>query len=140
MGEGMAAKLDRPLFARLTAWIGVFGFMVGLASFLITRMWFDKAIDDFNKGVIAQGKGAPELIAAAGNGFTSTFYLSPLSFILSPDQPFLQWCGSLMHSTQSLLWHRWLRSTFMHPRVKCKGCKSSALFRVYLDLARLPIT
>jgi len=83
MGEGIAAKLNQPLFARLTAWIGVFGFMIGLASFLITRMWFEKAIDDFNKGIIAQGKGAPELIAAAGNGFTMiwvaySFYAIPL--------------------------------------------------------------
>jgi hypothetical protein len=46
----------------------------GLASFLIVRMWFEKAIDDFNKSIVSQGKNAPELVAAAGNGFTSAYH------------------------------------------------------------------
>jgi len=82
-GGGLSAKLDSPIIQRLTAWIGVFGFMIGLASFLIVRMWFEKAIDDFNKNIVSQGKGAPELVAAAGNGFTMVwiayaFYAIPL--------------------------------------------------------------
>jgi len=82
-GGGLSEKLDRPIIQRLTAWIGVFGFMLGLASFLIVRMWFEKAIDDFNKSIVSQGKNAPELVAAAGNGFTMVwiayaFYGIPL--------------------------------------------------------------
>jgi hypothetical protein len=81
------------MIQRITAWIGVFGFMIGaliqchqfnqskrltflfsgLASFLIVRMWFEKAIDDFNNSIVSQGKNAPELVAAAGNGFTSAY-------------------------------------------------------------------
>lgn len=71
MGGKLSAKLDSPTVQRFTAWIGVFGFMIGLSAFLIVRMWFEKAIDDFNKSIVAQGDNGPELIAAAGNGFTS---------------------------------------------------------------------
>jgi len=82
-GEGLSEKLDSPMIQRITAWIGVFGFMIGLASFLIVRMWFEKAIDDFNNSIVSQGKNAPELVAAAGNGFTMVwvayaFYAIPL--------------------------------------------------------------
>jgi hypothetical protein len=38
-------------------------------------MWFEKAIDDFNKDIVSQGKNAPELVAAAGNGFTSAYHI-----------------------------------------------------------------
>jgi|SRR5882762_5739380 hypothetical protein len=47
--------------------------LVGISSFLIIRMWFEKAIVDFNKSVVAQGQNGPQLVAAAGNGFTSAF-------------------------------------------------------------------
>ncbi|KIM85245.1 hypothetical protein PILCRDRAFT_354716 [Piloderma croceum F 1598] len=103
-GEGLSEKLDSPMIQRITAWIGVFGFMIGariysmppiqsakrlafqlsgLASFLIVRMWFEKAIDDFNQSIVSQSKNAPELVAAAGNGFTMVwiayaFYGIPL--------------------------------------------------------------
>lgn len=50
----------------------------GLSSFLIVRMWFGKAIDDFNKSIVAQGKNGPELIASAGNGFTSACFKAPV--------------------------------------------------------------
>jgi len=87
-GGGLSAKLDSPMVQRITAWIGVFGFMIGLASFLIVRMWFEKAIDDFNKDIISQGKNGPQLVAAAGNGFTMVwvayaFYGVPLIASLS---------------------------------------------------------
>jgi len=83
MSGGFANKLHSPMVQRLTAWVGVFGFMIGISSFLIVRMWFEKAIDDFNKNVIAQGTKGPELMAAAGNGFTMVwiayaFYAIPL--------------------------------------------------------------
>jgi len=76
-------KLDSPMVHQVTAWIGVFGFMVGLTAFLIVRMWFEKAIDDFNNAVIAKGSSGPKLIASAGNGFIMVwvayaFYAIPL--------------------------------------------------------------
>lgn len=88
MGAKLGASLDRPAVPRFSAWIGVFGFIIGmyylstysecpdspfagLTSFLIIRMWFGKAVDDFNSSIQAQGKGAPQLIASTSNGFTS---------------------------------------------------------------------
>jgi hypothetical protein len=73
----------------------------GLASFLIVRMWFEKAIDDFNKSIVSQGKNAPELVAAAGNGFTSAYHVIQ-SFATSDRYPSLQWFGLLTRSTGSL--------------------------------------
>lgn len=43
----------------------------GLTAFLILRMWFGKAIQDFNSSIQAQGTQGPKLIAEAGNAFTS---------------------------------------------------------------------
>jgi len=48
-------------------------FYVGITAVLIVRIWFEKAIDDFNQSIIAQGKNGPELLAATGNGFTSAY-------------------------------------------------------------------
>jgi hypothetical protein len=88
----LTSALDNPMFQRLSAWVGFFGFLVGtqsslsemyrldywtlphhlgLTAFLITRMWFGKAVDDFNDSIISQGQQGPQLIAAIGNGFTS---------------------------------------------------------------------
>ena len=46
---------------------------LGLTAFLIIRMWFGKAVDDFNASIISQGQQGPKLIAATGNAFTSEF-------------------------------------------------------------------
>ncbi|KAF7970615.1 hypothetical protein HWV62_23647 [Athelia sp. TMB] len=83
MSGKFAEKLDSSMVHQVTAWIGVFGFMVGLTAFLIVRMWFAKAIDDFNNAIIAQGSSGPKLIASAGNGFVMVwvayaFYAIPL--------------------------------------------------------------
>ena len=43
----------------------------GVVSFLVLRMWFGKAADDFNNDIQRQGSKAPQLIANIGNGFTS---------------------------------------------------------------------
>ena len=86
----MAGILDNPMMQRLSAWVGVFGFLVGmkhilyhirnvtepspilgLTVFLIVRMWFGKAVDDFNSSITSQGQQGPKLIASTGNGFTS---------------------------------------------------------------------
>jgi hypothetical protein len=45
--------------------------VIGLTSFLIIRMWFGKAVDDFNTSIASQGQQGPHLIAATGNAFTS---------------------------------------------------------------------
>jgi len=83
MGGGLAAKLDQPIVARLTAWVGVFGFMIGITAVLVVRMWFEKAVEDFNNSIISQGKNGPELVADTANGFTMlwiayAFYAAPL--------------------------------------------------------------
>jgi len=83
MGSKMAALLDRPLLPRVSAWIGIFGFIIGITSFLILRMWFGKAVQDFNNSIAAEGHQGPELIATIGNAFTMVwvayaFYAVPI--------------------------------------------------------------
>jgi hypothetical protein len=88
MGEGLSGVLNKPLLQRLSAWIGFFGFMIGLTSFLILRMWFGKAVQDFNTSIMVQGQQAPELVAEAGNAFTMVwvayaFYAVPIIISLA---------------------------------------------------------
>lgn len=87
MSEKMTAFLDKPMLHSLSAWIGFFGFMIGtyiaslalrllsaplgITSFLILRMWFGKAADDFNDSIVLQGSNGPQIIASVGNAFTS---------------------------------------------------------------------
>lgn len=83
LGARLAAALDRPMLHRASAWVGLFGFMIGLTAFLVIRMWFGKAVEDFNKAITESGSGAPQLIAQTGNGFTMVwvgyaFYAVPL--------------------------------------------------------------
>jgi hypothetical protein len=83
LGAKLSAVLDRPILHRASAWVGVLGFMIGLTSFLVIRMWFGKAVDDFNKAITVSEGGAPQLIAQTGNGFTMVwvgyaFYAVPL--------------------------------------------------------------
>ncbi|PSR72386.1 hypothetical protein PHLCEN_2v11729 [Hermanssonia centrifuga] len=76
------AFFDKPAVQRSTAWIGLMGFMIGLTSFLVIRMWFGKAVEDFNAAILEGGQGSPQLVAATSNGFVSA-----LNFIL------IQPCG-----------------------------------------------
>jgi uncharacterized protein YybS (DUF2232 family) len=52
--------------------------VLGLTSFLVIRMWFGKAVEDFNKAIVEAGNSAPHLIAQLSNGFTSTFFCTPI--------------------------------------------------------------
>ncbi|KIJ68410.1 hypothetical protein HYDPIDRAFT_106606 [Hydnomerulius pinastri MD-312] len=61
---------EKPMVQRASAWIGIFAFLVGLASFLIIRMYFGKAADDFNQSIQGQGTNGPQLIANTSNAFT----------------------------------------------------------------------
>jgi len=88
MGDKMTTMLDNPIVQRLSAWIGFFGFMIGITSFLILRMWMGKASDDFNDSIALQGSGGPQIIANVGNAFTMVwvayaFYAVPLIISLS---------------------------------------------------------
>ncbi|KAL0951136.1 hypothetical protein HGRIS_007872 [Hohenbuehelia grisea] len=82
--------LDKPMLHRVTAWIGFFGFFIGaclmvlelnmsltqnlgFTAFLILRMWFGKAVDDFNTSIISRAPQAPALIASTGNGFIMVY-------------------------------------------------------------------
>ena len=71
MSDKFGAGLDKPFVHRFNGWIGFFGFFIGITSFLIMRMWFGKAIEDFNKSIQRMGDNGPQLIAADGNAFTS---------------------------------------------------------------------
>ncbi|KAI0304854.1 hypothetical protein BC826DRAFT_978601 [Russula brevipes] len=70
LGAKFSAILDRPVLHRASAWLGLLGFMIGLTSFLVIRMWFGKAVDDFNEAIVKAGNSAPHLIAQLSNGFT----------------------------------------------------------------------
>ncbi|KAF9481398.1 hypothetical protein BDN70DRAFT_803453 [Pholiota conissans] len=69
MNSKLKSTFAKPLFQRMAAWIGVFGFIIGLSSFAIIRVWFEKAVQDFNQGIAVQGKEGPKLIASLGNAF-----------------------------------------------------------------------
>jgi len=73
LGEKMSAILDKPLVQRLSAWVGFFSFLIGLTSFLIIRMWFGKAVEDFNSSLLVQAQQGPQLIASLGNAFTMAY-------------------------------------------------------------------
>ncbi|TCD71481.1 hypothetical protein EIP91_008861 [Steccherinum ochraceum] len=82
MGK-FGALFEKPDVQRASAWVGLFGFMTGLICFLITRVWFGKAVEDFNKTIISGGTNSPQLVADTSNGFIMVwvayaFYAVPL--------------------------------------------------------------
>ncbi|KAF8516191.1 hypothetical protein BU17DRAFT_93020 [Hysterangium stoloniferum] len=70
LGGKISLLLGKPAVARAAAWVGVLGYLIGLSAFLVNRMWFGKAIDDFNVQVAQMGSGGPDIQAGLGNGFT----------------------------------------------------------------------
>jgi hypothetical protein len=88
MGARLQAMLDKPVVQRISAWMGFFGFFIGITSFLIVRMWFGKAVHDFNASILSQGSQAPQLVADTGNAFTMVwvayaFFAVPVIISLS---------------------------------------------------------
>ncbi|KZV71321.1 hypothetical protein PENSPDRAFT_577999 [Peniophora sp. CONT] len=84
----VAGAMDKPGIQRFAAWVGLLGFMMGLTSFLVIRMWFGKAVEDFNTSISEAGNGGPQLVAATSNGFIMVyvayaFYGVPLVCALS---------------------------------------------------------
>jgi len=87
LGPKLSALLDKPGVQRISSWVGLFGFMIGMTAFLVIRMWFGKAVDDFNQ-TISEGNGGPQLMAYTSNGFTMvwvgySFYAVPLACSLA---------------------------------------------------------
>lgn len=70
LGPKLSAVLGKPMVARAAAWVGLLGFMIGLTSFLIIRMWFGKAVDDFDIQIAQMGASGPDISASLSNGFT----------------------------------------------------------------------
>lgn len=60
---------------------------VGLTAFLVIRMWFGKAVEDFNRA-ITEGQSTAQLIANTSNGFTSAYSSNSLSDLLADPQFF----------------------------------------------------
>jgi hypothetical protein len=88
MSPKLTAILDKPLVQRLAAWTGFFGFFIGITSFLVLRMWFGKAVTDFNATIQAQGAQGAQLVAGVGNAFTMVwvayaFYAVPVIISLA---------------------------------------------------------
>jgi hypothetical protein len=77
----VGALANRPSVARASAWLGFFGWLMGLSAFLVLRLWFAKAIEDFNTTAAADNQA---LVAVDGNGFimiVSALAPSGLAFV-----------------------------------------------------------
>lgn len=91
LGAKMDASLDKPMIQRISAWIGFLGFIIGLTAFLVVRMWFGKAAQDFNSSIafsVSHDDGAPDLKVELGNGWIMiwvafAFYAAPLIVSMS---------------------------------------------------------
>jgi len=67
---GLGALLSKPNVSRASAWLGLFGFLIGMTSYLVLRLWFGKMAVDFNQAIAKQGDKGPQLVATVGNAFT----------------------------------------------------------------------
>ncbi|KAF8640467.1 hypothetical protein AX17_000130 [Amanita inopinata Kibby_2008] len=88
MGAALSSAFEKPQIQRVSAWIGFLGFMIGLTAFTVIRMWFGKAVQDFNNSIASQGNNGPKLIADLGNAFTMVwvayaFYAVPVIVALA---------------------------------------------------------
>jgi len=66
----LSGIVNKPLYNRMAAWLGLLGFMIGMTAYLVLRMWYGKMADDFNKGIVKQGSHGPQLVATVSNSFT----------------------------------------------------------------------
>jgi len=83
MPPKVSAFFAKPQVQQTSTWTGFFGFFIGITAFLVLRMWFGKAVEDFNAGIQAQGSSGAQLAATTGNAFTMiwvayAFYAVPL--------------------------------------------------------------
>jgi len=62
--------LSKPVVSRASAWLGLFGFLIGMTVYLVLRLWFGKMALDFNQAITKQGTNGPQLVATVGNAFT----------------------------------------------------------------------
>jgi len=69
-GEKLSARLDNPMLNRAVAWLGLLGFLIGITAFMVLRMWYGKAVDDFNAAILQAGSSGPQILASIENGFT----------------------------------------------------------------------
>ncbi|THH06921.1 hypothetical protein EW145_g3747 [Phellinidium pouzarii] len=88
LGPRMGAMFDKPFINRAVAWVGLLGFMIGLTAFLVLRMWFGKAVDDFNSGIVALGGQAPQIVASIENGFTMVWVAYAFLAVPAEDRSF----------------------------------------------------
>ncbi|KIJ25607.1 hypothetical protein M422DRAFT_72114 [Sphaerobolus stellatus SS14] len=70
LGAKLNDLLSKPAVARSAAWVGLLGYLIGITSFAINRMWFGKAVDDFNIQIAQMGKDGPDIQVNLSNGFT----------------------------------------------------------------------
>ncbi|KAF8509843.1 hypothetical protein JB92DRAFT_2729315 [Gautieria morchelliformis] len=70
LGGKLNEILGKPAVARAAAWVGVLGYMIGLIAFLVNRMWFGNAVNNFNIQIAQMGQGGPQIQANLSNGFT----------------------------------------------------------------------
>ena len=89
LGAKLGVTLDKPMAQRACAWIDIFGFMIatlskrvhlatlalaqilpGISSFLVIRLWFGIAVDDFNQSIEFEGDTVLHLMVGLSNGFT----------------------------------------------------------------------
>jgi len=88
LGDRLGSVFGRPNVHRASAWLGLIAFMIGITSYLVLRMWFGKAVEDFNESIVDDTEVPPSLIATIGNGFTMiwvayAFHAVPLMCAMS---------------------------------------------------------
>ena len=90
--------------------------LVGITSFLVIRMWFGKAVEDFNRAIFKEGSDAPQLIAYTSNGFVSECTTLGAPIVYACLTSSLQWSGSASHSTLCLSFAPWRSFTSLLAR------------------------
>ena len=117
LGTKLNESLDKPLIQRISAWIGVLGFVIGITAFLIVRMWFGKAAQDFNASIsfsVSQSDDAPDLKVVIGNGFTSAslFFLLHYCIVFLTLHEIVIWVAFAFYAAPLIVSLSKLNATF----------------------------